>query len=75
MGTSLEDLLQQVQDRDTEIWVLLQRTRLLLNNPAAPVDKDSHGFGGGTAGRFDALKEQLTAACGCQEKVMCTPQW
>lgn len=75
MDTSPEALLRQVRDRDTEIWVLLQRTRLLNSHAikSCIADVDDHGFESqqDRLGSFGALKERLTAVCGCQEKVIC----
>lgn len=68
MDSSPEALLRQVRDRDTEIWVLLQRTRL-LNNSAIIKSRSVDDHGLATQG---ALKERLTAVCGCQEKVIHT---
>lgn len=70
MYPSPEVLLQQINDRDTEICVLLQRTRLLNSVIKSPMVDDRHGFASqNEMGSFDALKERLAVVCGCQEKV------
>lgn len=71
MDITPDALLRQVRDRDTEIWVLVQRTRLLNNSAFKSRIVDDNGLETpGGMGSFGALKKRLTALCGCQEKVI-----
>lgn len=70
-------LLRKVHERDAEIWVLLQRTRLLNSAVKSRIVDDDHGLfatQGGMMGSNDALKERLAVVCGCQEKVIHSSQ-
>lgn len=75
MDSPLQNVLRQLQGRDVEMFVLLQRADLLNNVPASttpdhgstervPVSRHMEG-----TGSRDALKRKLVSMCGCEEQV------
>lgn len=73
MTNSPEALLRHVNDRDSEISVLLQRIRLLTSSIEWHIivdNREQHlSMQQGGMGSFGALKERLAVVCGCQEEV------